>query len=141
MIEITEDLSIPEDELMFTASRSGGPGGQHVNKVSSRVTLLFNVAASPSLSDAHKQRLQSRLATRITKDGLLRVVSQKHRSQMANRMAAVERFVALLRAALVSTPERKQTSVPRAARARRLEAKRQRSQLKRQRTTPIALEQ
>ena len=141
MIKITENLSIPEDELAFTASRSGGPGGQHVNKVSSRVTLLFNVVASPSLSDEHKQRLQSRLATRMTKDGILRVVSQKHRSQMANRTAAIERFVALVQEVLAPTPERKPTAVPRAVQARRLEAKRQRGQLKSQRAARIPLEQ
>jgi ribosome-associated protein len=85
MIEINRNLSIPEHELSFTTARSGGPGGQHVNKVSSRVTLWFNVAESPSLSAFQKRRIMSRLATRINQRGELRVVAQQHRSQIANR--------------------------------------------------------
>src|SRR5262245_37131442 len=81
MIDITDYLAIPESELTFTTSRSSGPGGQHVNKTSSRVILRFNVAASPSLSETQKHRLLTRLATRVSKDGVLRVVSQKYRSQ------------------------------------------------------------
>ncbi len=133
MIEVMAHLAIPESELTFTASRSSGPGGQHVNKVSSRVTLLFNVAASPSLSDEQKHRILTRLATRISKDGVLRVISQRHRSQMANRQAAVERFVALLREAHTPVPRRKKTTVSAAAKQRRLEEKKRRSRLKRQR--------
>jgi ribosome-associated protein len=136
MIEITEQLSIPEQELTFAASRSSGPGGQHVNKVSSRVTLQFNVATSPSLSEAQKQRIMSRLATRTTKDGVLRVVAQAHRSQAANRRTAVERFASLLRDALVETPPRRQTRVPPSTRQRRLADKRRRGQLKQQRSQP-----
>jgi ribosome-associated protein len=136
MIEITERLSIPEQEFTFTASRSSGPGGQHVNKVSSRVTLQFDVAASPSLSEAQKQRIMSRLATRTTKDGVLRVVAQAHRSQAANRRTAVERFATLLREALAETPPRRQTKIPPAVRQRRLTEKRRRGQLKQQRSQP-----
>jgi ribosome-associated protein len=138
MIEITEELSIPQHELTFAASRSSGPGGQHVNKVSSRVTLRFDVVASPSLSDEQKRRILSRLATRVSKNGVLRVVSQKHRSQAANRRAAVERFVTLLRDALAPAPLRKPTVVLPAAKQRRLEEKRRRSWLKRQRTQKVA---
>jgi ribosome-associated protein len=137
MIEVTGQLAIPEHELTFTASRSSGPGGQHVNKVSSRVTLLFDVAASPSLSEQQKHRILARLATRITKDGVLRVVSQKYRSQAANRNAAVERLVILLREALAPVPSRRKTTVSPATKQRRLEEKKRRARLKQQRAQRV----
>lgn len=140
MIKVTERLAIPEYELTFTASRSSGPGGQHVNKVSSRVTLLFNVSASPSLSDHQKRRLLTRLTTRISKDGVLRVMAQKHRSQKANRDVAIERFVALLRDALAPVPVRRKTAISPAAKQRRLEEKKHRSRLKHQRTQGVRWE-
>lgn len=133
MIEINRNLSIPEHELSFTTARSGGPGGQHVNKVSSRVTLWFNVAESPSLSAFQKRRIMSRLATRINQEGVLRVVAQQHRSQMANREAAVERFVTLLRDALVQEKPRQKTTIPAAAKRRRVDEKKKRGQIKQQR--------
>jgi ribosome-associated protein len=133
MIDITEHLAIPESELTFTAVRSSGPGGQHINKVSSRVMLRFNVAASPSLSDEQKRRILTHLATRISKDGVLRVVAQQSRSQMANRDAALARFVALLQEALTPVPVRKKTRVTAAAKQQRLEEKKRRSHLKQQR--------
>ena len=134
MININDQLSIPQDELSFTASRSSGPGGQHVNKVSTRVTLRFDVANSPSLTLDQKELILARLATRISKEGVLRVVSQKTRSQAANRELALERFVRLLQEALEKRPERKPTKVPSAARQKRLADKRHRSQLKRERS-------
>jgi ribosome-associated protein len=138
MIDITDHLAIPESELSFTASRSSGPGGQHVNKSSSRVILRFNVAASPSLSEAQKHHLLTRLATRVSKDGVLRVVSQKYRSQSANRRAALERFVTLMHTALTPVPQREQTTMPPAARQHRLEEKKRHGQLKQQRATRVA---
>ena len=132
-VQINDRLSIPDDELEFTASRSGGPGGQHVNKVSSRVTLWFDIAGSPSLTSGHKRRLRERLATRISKDGVLRVVCQAHRSQAANRRGAGERFAELLRVALERRKPRRKTVVPRGVRRRRVENKRLRGRLKRER--------
>jgi ribosome-associated protein len=132
-IEITPALSIGEDELAFRASRSSGPGGQNVNKLNTRVTLLFDVSGSPSLSAAQKQRLRSRLSTRIDKRGVLRVVAQGHRTQEANRRVAVERFQHLLRDALKRKPVRKKTKVPAKAQERRLREKKQRSLLKQER--------
>jgi len=96
MIRITDELSIPRDELKFTASRSSGPGGQHVNKASTRVTLGFDVINSPSLTSEQKQLVLDGLATRISKKGILRVISQKTRSQAANKEVALERFIDLL---------------------------------------------
>ena len=140
MIPITEALSIPDEELAFTTSRSGGPGGQNVNKLETRVTLRFDLAGSPSLSEEQKTRLRQRLATRITKNGVLQVTAQRHRTQAANREAAVERFAELLRENLREEPPRKKTRPSRAAKARRLEEKRRRSERKRERAAPVPRE-
>ncbi len=134
MISINDDISIPESELSFTASRSSGPGGQNVNKVSTRITLRFDLDASPQLTAEHKEQIRERLATRISKRGILSVSAQRERSQSANREAATERFVELLQAALDVDPERRPTRVPRGIERRRLEDKRKRSQVKRRRS-------
>jgi ribosome-associated protein len=134
MIRITDELSIPEEELQFTASRSSGPGGQHVNKVSTRVTLRFDVVNSQNLTQDQKNLILERLATRVNKAGVLRVVSQQTRSQAANKEVALERFIALLQQALKPTPKRKRTRVPPGAKQRRLDDKKHRGQLKRKRS-------
>jgi ribosome-associated protein len=131
MIEIADNTFVSEDELKFTTSRSGGPGGQNVNKLNTRVTVLFDMAGSPSLSDAQKQQIRRALPNRIDKQGVLRVVSQKYRSQEANRQAALERLRQLLREALTPKTVRKKTKLPHAAKERRLRKKKQRSALKR----------
>jgi len=141
MIKITDTLSIHEDELHFTASRSSGPGGQHVNKVSTRITLGFDVNASPSLSTEQKQGIQSRLSTRISKEGILRIISQRHRSQAANRDATMERFKELLKGALAKRPKRKKTFISKKARQRRLDEKKQHSHKKQQRAKIIVREE
>ena len=140
MIRITDKLSIPEDELNFTATRSRGPGGQHVNKTSTRVTLRFDLANSPSLSPEQKELLLERLPTRISKQGVLRVVSQQTRSQAANRKVALERFVELLQQALALRPERKPLKIPSAAKEKRLADKKRRGYLKRKRGWKISRE-
>jgi ribosome-associated protein len=133
MMDTGEEVLIPESELVFQTSRSGGPGGQNVNKLNTRVTVLFDVAGSPSLSDSQKEQIRRRLATRVDKTGVLHVVSQKYRSQEANRRAAVERMQQLVQEALKPEPIRRKTRVPVAARERRLREKKQRSERKRQR--------
>ena len=133
MIPIKAGLVIPENEITFTASRSSGPGGQNVNKVSSRVTLSFDVAASTALSEEQKQKIGGRLATRISKEGILRIVSQKTRSQEENRRDAINRFSDLLRRALTDRRSRIKTRVPAAAKERRIEEKRKRKVIKQQR--------
>jgi ribosome-associated protein len=85
MIEIKKNIFICEDELVFKASRSGGPGGQNVNKVNTRVTVFFNVANAKGLSEEQKKQILKRLATRASKEGVIRVVSQRYRTQKANR--------------------------------------------------------
>ena len=134
MIRINDELSIPKEELSFTASRSSGPGGQHVNKVSTRVTLRFDVANSPSLKREQRYLILNKLATRVSKAGVLRIVSQQTRSQAANKEAALERFVALLQQALKQTPKRRRTRISPAAKQKRLNAKKHRGQLKQERS-------
>lgn len=141
MIEIRKDLFISEDELSFTFSRSGGPGGQNVNKVSSRVTLWFDVENSKSLSDEQKRKILQELPTRINKQGIFHVVSQKNRSQWENREDAVERFVELLRAALRRKAPRKKTKTPGWAKEKRLRQKGLRSRVKAQRSRPVKLDE
>jgi len=135
MIKITNDIIISENELIFKASRSGGPGGQNVNKVSTRVTLLFDLANCDSFSDVQKQQILKRLATRADKSGIIRVVSQKFRTQRANRNAAAERLRQLLIESLEIPPMRIKTEIPYVANQKRLEKKRRRGLLKRQRAT------
>jgi ribosome-associated protein len=140
MIRITDQLSIPKDELKFATSRSSGPGGQHVNKVSTRVTLRFDLTNSPSLTADQKQRILDHLATRISKEGMLRVVSQKTRSQAANKEVALERFVELLQQALRRKPKRKAVTIPSAAKQKRIDEKKHRAQLKRERSWRVSLD-
>ena len=134
MLQITKKVLISEEEIAFTASRSSGPGGQHVNKTSTRVTLTFDVVNSPSLTAEQKKLITKRLPTRVSKLGLLRVVSQKTRSQAANKEAALEKFVDLLQYALKRERRRKPTTVSPAAKQKRLDEKKHRGRLKRERT-------
>lgn len=136
MLRINDDLDIDESELDYEFARSSGPGGQNVNKVETKVTLKFNIDASAALSDQQKTRLTENLANRITKDGILRVTSQRHRTREANRHAAIGRFIELLDDALVVRAPRKKTKVSRAAKRRRIEGKKRRGQIKRMRKPP-----
>ena len=138
MVAITDNLSIPDSELEFTFSRSSGPGGQNVNKVSTRVTLLFDVAGSPSLSAEQKRRVFSRLANRVNRHGVLRVVAQRRRTQPANQRDAVDRFTSLMQEALAERKQRRATAVPPKVHAIRLDSKRRRSRVKRLRSKPGA---
>jgi ribosome-associated protein len=132
-LTIADGIEIPDDELTFTASRSGGPGGQHVNKTSSKVTLRFDVAHAPSLPDAVRARLLEALGDRVEADGTVRVVCQASRSQFANRKAAENRLEALLAEALVPVAQRFPTKVPRAEKRRRIESKKRRGGIKKAR--------
>jgi len=133
ILPITDQLAVPLSELDFRFSRSGGPGGQHVNRTATRVELLFDVAHSPSLTEKQRQRLLKRLAGRIDSEGILRVAAQSERSQLRNRREAIERLQTLLRQALYIPKRRRRSRVPRWARERRLAEKRRRSETKRYR--------
>ncbi len=136
MLRINDDLAIDESELDYEFARSSGPGGQNVNKVETKVTLKFVVDASSALSDDQKRRLNEALANRITKDGVLRVTSQRHRTREANRHAAIGRFIELVDDALSERAPRKPTKISRAAKRRRLEGKKRRGQVKQMRKPP-----
>jgi ribosome-associated protein len=134
-LDVSPALRIPLAELHYRASRSGGPGGQHVNTSSTRIELVWDLMASPSLGDELRARLGAKLAHRLDSRGQLRLVSSTSRSQLRNREEVTERFRALIAAALVEPKRRKPTKPGRAARAARLAAKRRRSALKRERRT------
>ncbi|SDY56125.1 ribosome-associated protein [Micromonospora pattaloongensis] len=130
---MTERLVIPAGELRERFSRSSGPGGQGVNTTDSRVELSFDVVASGALPQSLRNRIVERLAGRLV-DGVLTVTASEHRAQLANREAARARLAALLRdAAAPPPPPRRPTKPSRAAKERRLTAKRRQSQLKQSR--------
>jgi len=119
-----------ERELAFQASRSGGAGGQNVNKVASKVELRFHVANSALLTDEEKALVQEKLASRINSEGYLQVVCQTERSQLQNKELCVERFYELLRQALTKQKKRKATKPTRSSVKQRLESKRRQSEKK-----------
>jgi len=133
-------INVSENNLIFRYSRSSGPGGQNVNKVNTRVTVFFDVAGSGSFTEVEKERILNRLSNRANKDGVIHVVSQRYRRRVANRQAAVERLNELLNEAVKQEPVRKRRRIPASAKRRRLEEKRQRSLLKRQRAKRISEE-
>jgi ribosome-associated protein len=133
MIRITGDTGISEGDIVYRFSRSAGPGGQNVNKLSTRVTLLFDINHSRGLTAEQKELLFDRLSSRISDDGLLTVVSQMHRTQSANRKSAQNRLVEMLKYALRDIPVRKETSVPHGEKRKRLNRKRRRSEIKQMR--------
>jgi ribosome-associated protein len=136
---VNSRVTIPRAELEFRASRSGGPGGQHVNTSSTRVELRWNAARSRALDEAQRARVIERLASRIDSEGVVRVVASASRSQRQNRAAAETRLAELVRAALAVPRRRVKTAVPRAAKEARLAEKRRRGERKRQRREPPEL--
>jgi ribosome-associated protein len=135
-LEVMPGLRIPESELQVRRTRSGGAGGQNVNKVSTRIQLSFDVLQSAVLSEVQKRRILTRLATRIDKRGVLRVTSQAERTQARNEARARQRLVELLQTALRQRRRRVATRPPRTAAERRVEAKKQRAEVKRKRRKP-----
>jgi ribosome-associated protein len=135
-LEITGELRLPLAELEYRASRSGGPGGQHVNTSSTRIEVWWDVASSPTLSDDQRAQLLERLGSRLDSSGRLRLVSSGTRSQLRNREDVTERLQSVVAAALAVRKKRKATRPSRAAKAARLEAKRRRAAIKRRRRAP-----
>ncbi len=129
-VKIHTRLSIPGQELRFRFSKSGGPGGQHVNKAATKVELLFNVRNSPSLSDSQRERIEKKLRNRISAYGILRVEVQDTRSQVKNRELAISRFQKLLADALKTSRRRISTSPPAQTHEKRLKEKKKRAEIK-----------
>ena len=119
------------------ASRSSGAGGQHVNKTSSRVELSWNVRESQALTDEQRERLLTRLSSRLSEDGSIRIVASDTRSQLRNRAAAELRLAETIAKALIVPKKRKPTRKPRAANEARLSEKKKKSERKRERQRPI----
>jgi ribosome-associated protein len=135
VVRISSSCAIPVSELRFRFSKSGGPGGQNVNKRETQVELLFDVSGSPSLGPRQRERALRRLASRLDEGGVLHIVSSEERTQGRNREITVERFRDVMRQALAADPPKRRPSKPsRAAKERRLESKKRRAQTKRQRS-------
>ena len=137
MIAVTSQLSIPEKELRFYASRSSGPGGQNVNKVNTRVTLHFDVRRSPSLTPAQKSLIGRKLKTRINKAGVLYLYAQRAATQALNRADVLEKFCRLLHEALVPRKIRRETRVSQRSIEKRLDQKKRRGLVKHLRSQPV----
>ena len=134
-LDLGNGIIVPAALLRAATSRSGGPGGQNVNKVESRVTIEVDVDALP-MPDEQKQLVRARLAGRINKEGALRVTSQSERSQLANRDRALARMEELLRDALVKQKPRRKTKASKAQKERRLQEKKRRAETKKLRKLP-----
>ena len=133
VIRVTEMVSIPRSELTVRATRSGGPGGQHVNTSSTRIEITWDVTRTRALTDDQRARAVTRLGARVSDEGMVRVVASDSRSQRQNREHAEARLADLIRRALAVPKARKRTRVPRGAVESRLESKRKRGDRKRQR--------
>jgi ribosome-associated protein len=129
-LEITPAVRIPLGELVYAASRSSGPGGQHVNTSSTRIEVVWDVAASTAITEEERARLLARLGRRLDSAGRVRLVSGEFRSQLRNREAVTARLRRVVATALAVPKRRKRTRVPPSVKAARLEAKRRRSSIK-----------
>lgn len=127
---------VPAEEIEFRASRAGGPGGQHVNRRSTRVEARWNVRASQAVTEDERRRILQRLASRISKDGVLRVVAYKERSQARNKELAAARLQELVGEALRLRKRRRKSQPPRSATEARLRSKQRRKKIKEMRKRP-----
>ena len=130
MIRVTDSISIDESEIEESFVRSSGPGGQNVNKLSTAVQLRFDVRGSPSLPNDVAIRLMRLAGKRLTKDGVLVLIAQNHRTQERNRAEALERLIELIREAAIPPVPRRATKPTKASRRERLEGKKRRSGIK-----------
>jgi ribosome-associated protein len=136
-IQVTRSILIDSEELVETATRSGGPGGQHVNTTDSAVILRFDVAGSPSLPLAVKERLAALAGSRMTREGVLVLRSEGSRSQILNRQEVRERLIALIQQATIVPKKRRPTKPTKASQSRRVDAKVKRAGVKSMRRKPI----
>jgi ribosome-associated protein len=130
MIRVTDDIAIDEREIEESFVRASGPGGQNVNKLATAVQLRFDVRHSRSLADDVRLRLERLAGSRLTRDGVLVILAQRHRTQLRNRADALDRLVDLIRRAAVPPQPRRPTRVPASSRRRRVEGKKRRSRVK-----------
>lgn len=135
-LQIREGVVVPHWELIFTASRSGGPGGQHANKTNSRVTLHWALESSSAFSDYDKNRLRQRLGHRLNAEGVLLIHVEETRQQSRNKELACERLATLLREALKTQKRRRPTKRTKASQRRRVAEKRARGDIKKMRKAP-----
>ena len=140
LIRVTAAISLDERELEERFIRASGPGGQNVNKLSSAVQLRFDVRRSPSLPDDVRVRLERLAGRRLTREGVLVITAQRHRTQERNRQDALDRLIELIRQAAVAPIPRRATKPTRGSRERRLESKRRRASIKGLRQGKPALE-
>ena len=130
MIRVTHSISIDERELEERFIRASGPGGQNVNKLSTAVQLRFDVRRSPSLPDAVRERLERLAGRRLTREGVIVITAQRHRTQERNRQDALDRLIELIERAAVAPIPRRKTKPTRGSRERRLESKKRRASIK-----------
>ena len=140
MIRVTPEIDIDEREIEENFVRASGPGGQNVNKLSTAVQLRFDVRHSPSLPGDVRARLERLAGSRLTRDGVLVIIAQRHRTQARNRQDALDRLIDLIRSAAVRPIKRRPTKPTRASRERRIEGKKRRAGIKRLRRTGPAFD-
>lgn len=136
-IYVKNGISIPFHELEITTSRAGGPGGQHVNKAETRVTVRWNIKETSALSEKQKERLLKNLASRLTEDGDLIIHNRESRSQLQNKKNALENLAAIVKKALFVPKKRMKTRVPKKEKEKRLKDKKRRGEIKKQRSKKI----
>lgn len=140
MLRVTGHIEIDEREIEEQFVRASGPGGQNVNKLSTAVQLRFDVRHSPSLPDDVRTRLERLAGSRLTREGVLVIIAQRHRTQARNRQDALDRLLDLIRRAAVAPIKRRPTRPTKASRERRIESKKRRAGVKRLRRTKASFE-